>query len=111
MTSWLTKWFPGNAILEPKVGDQVKFSFYKENSERRKRDFFPEGEVGEYIPNKKIAYTWRQSDIPDFHRTVGTWELGTRRDRQEYDKGRVSALWFHRKKATNSIACCKCLLN
>jgi uncharacterized protein YndB with AHSA1/START domain len=41
----LTKWFPGNAILEPKVGDQVKFSFYKGNSERRKRDFFPEGEV------------------------------------------------------------------
>ena len=79
----LTKWFPGNAILEPKVGDQVKFSFYKENSERRKRDFFPEGEVGEYIPNKKIAYTWRQSDIPDFPRTVVTWELGTRRDRQE----------------------------
>ena len=36
----LTKWFPGNAILEPKVGDQVKFSFYEENSERRER-FFP----------------------------------------------------------------------
>ena len=79
----LTKWFPDNAILEPKVGDQVKFSFYKENSERRKRDFFPEGDVVEYIPNKKIAYTWRQSDIPDFPRTVVTWELGTRRDRQE----------------------------
>ena len=31
----LTKWFPGNAILEPKVGDQVKFSFYKESSEIR----------------------------------------------------------------------------
>jgi uncharacterized protein YndB with AHSA1/START domain len=61
--------------LNPKL-EKVKFSFYKENSERRKRDFFPEGEVGEYIPNKKIAYTWRQSDIP-------TWELGTRRDRQE----------------------------
>ena len=64
----LTKWFSGNAILEPKVGDQVKFSFYKENSERRKRDFFPEGEVVEYIPNKKIAYTWQKSDMLDFPR-------------------------------------------
>jgi uncharacterized protein YndB with AHSA1/START domain len=64
----LTKWFPDNAILEPKVGDQAKFSLYKENSERRKRDSFPEGEVVEYIPNKKIAYTWQQSDIPDFTR-------------------------------------------
>ena len=76
----LTKWFPVNAILGPKVGDQVEFSFFKENSERRNRDFFPEGKVVEYIPNKKLAYTWQQSDMPDFTRTVVTWQLGIRRD-------------------------------
>jgi uncharacterized protein YndB with AHSA1/START domain len=51
--------------LNPKL--EIR-SLYKENSERRKRDSFPEGEVVEYIPNKKIAYTWQQSDIPDFTR-------------------------------------------
>lgn len=33
----LTKWFPGNAILEPKVGDQVKFSSSSESKARKTR--------------------------------------------------------------------------
>src|SRR5215472_9063120 len=58
----LTNWFPDQAILEPKVGGKMKFGFYK-NSKRgnqdcgRDKDYFHEGSVVEFIPNKKISYT------------------------------------------------------
>ena len=76
----LTNWFPDQAILETKVGGKMKFSFYK-NSKRgnqgcgRDRDKFAEGTVIEFIPNKKISYTWEASHDPDLPRTVVTWEL------------------------------------
>ena len=31
----LTKWFPDQAILEPKVGGKMKFNFYKTDSQYR----------------------------------------------------------------------------
>jgi uncharacterized protein YndB with AHSA1/START domain len=71
----LTNWFPDQAILEPKVGGKMKFSFYKKNPERQNMDFFPEGTILEFIPNKKISYTWEHPNIADFPRTVVTWEL------------------------------------
>lgn len=71
----LTNWFPDVAILEPRVGGRVKFTFYKEKSEMRDRDYNPEGVVLEYIPNEKISYTWEHKDIPGFPRTVVTWKL------------------------------------
>jgi len=80
----LTNWFPDQAILEPKVGGKMKFSFYKKNSEKRvgagkgrEIDSFPEGIIIEFIPNKIISYTWEKPNIPDFPRTVTTWELET----------------------------------
>ncbi len=72
----LTNWFPDQAILEPKVGGKVKFSFYKDNErEHREFDFFPEGTITEFIPNKKLSYTWHVPNTPDFPRTLVTWEL------------------------------------
>jgi len=74
----LTNWFPDAVILEPKVGGKSKFSFYKDSDKRSKkmdRDFFPEGKVLEFVPNKKLAYTWQHKNIPDFPETVVTWEL------------------------------------
>jgi uncharacterized protein YndB with AHSA1/START domain len=76
----LTNWFPDQAILETKVEGKMKFSFYK-NSKRgdqkcgRDRDYFHEGTISEFILNKKISYTWKDSYEPDFPRTVVTWEL------------------------------------
>ncbi len=67
-------------LLEPKVGGEMKFSFYK-NSKRgnqdhgRDKDYFHEGTITEFIPNKKISYTWEDSYEPDFSRTVVIWEL------------------------------------
>ena len=74
----LTNWFPDHAILEPKVGGKMKFSFYKEKSEKRTgctADAFPEGTVKEFIPNKKLSYTWQHNDVPEFPETVVTWKL------------------------------------
>ena len=74
----LTNWFPDHAILEPKIGGKMKLSFYKEKSEERTgctADAFPEGTIKEFIPNKKLSYTWQHKDVPEFPETVVTWEL------------------------------------
>lgn len=34
-----------------------------------------EGTVKEFIPNKKITYTWRFKDISEFPETTVMWEL------------------------------------
>lgn len=71
----LTNWFPDHAILEPKVGGKMKFSFYKEKSEKDHTgpaDAFPEGTVKEFIPNKKLSYTWQHKDVPEFPERVVT---------------------------------------
>lgn len=71
----LIEWFPDLAVLEPRIGGKVRFKFRKENSENQDRDFYPEGEVLEFIPNQKISYTWEHKDIAGFPRTIVTWQL------------------------------------
>ncbi|QLH08751.1 SRPBCC family protein [Candidatus Nitrosotenuis sp. DW1] len=71
----ITQWFPDQAILEPKVGGKIKFTFFTKDVEPLDRDFFPEGEIVEFVPNKKLAYTWIPMGIPDFPRTIVTWNL------------------------------------
>ncbi len=66
----LTNWFPDSAIFEGRIGGQVRFSFYKENSTKHS-----EGTVKKFAPNKKISYTWQRRDIPEFPETTVTWEL------------------------------------
>ena len=34
-----------------------------------------EGKVKEFIPNKKISYTWKFDDAPNFPETIVTWAL------------------------------------
>lgn len=80
-----TNWFPDQAILEPKVGGKVKFSFNKTDSEYRQMDYFPEGTVVEFMPNKRISYTYREPNISNFPNTVVTWEL----EKIENDKTRL----------------------
>lgn len=87
----LIQWFPDQAILEPKVGGKVKFSFYKEKSPDHTcaTDTFTEGIVKEYIPNKKLSYTWKQKDVPNFPETIVTWEL------EEIDVNKTKVKLFH----------------
>ena len=71
----LTEWFPDLAVLEPRIGGKVRFTFYRKNSENQDRDYSPEGEVLEFIPNQKISYTWEHKDVAGFPRTIVTWQL------------------------------------
>jgi uncharacterized protein YndB with AHSA1/START domain len=71
----LTQWFPDQALLEPKVGGKVKFTFFSRGVKPLDRDFYPEGEIVEFVPNKKLVYTWIPSDIPNFPKTVVSWSL------------------------------------
>lgn len=73
-TNELTKWFPDHVIFEPKVGGKVRFSFYKEKN-KMDRDYIVEGSIIEFIPNKKISYTWQYKDIPEFPETIVSWKL------------------------------------
>jgi uncharacterized protein YndB with AHSA1/START domain len=70
----LTKWFPDHVIFEPKIGGKVRFSFHKEKN-KMDRDYIVEGSIIEFIPNKKISYTWQHKDIPQFPETIVSWEL------------------------------------
>jgi uncharacterized protein YndB with AHSA1/START domain len=72
---FLIQWFPDQAILEPKVGGKMKFTFFSRGTKPLDRDFFPEGEIVEFVPNKKLSYTWIPSDIADFPRTIVAWSL------------------------------------
>jgi uncharacterized protein YndB with AHSA1/START domain len=83
-----TNWFPDQVILEPKVGGKVKFSYYKADTEYRQIDYFPEGTVTEFLPNKRISYTYREPNIASFPNTTVTWEL----EEIENDKTRLMLL-------------------
>lgn len=71
----LIEWFPDLAVLEPRIGGKVKFTFHNENSENQDRDHSPSGEVLEFVPNQKISYTWEHKDIAGFPQTIVTWQL------------------------------------
>ncbi|MDW0282999.1 MAG: hypothetical protein QN720_10890 [Nitrososphaeraceae archaeon] len=38
------------------------------------RDYIVEGSIIEFIPNKKISYTWQYKDIPEFPETILSWK-------------------------------------
>ncbi|MGI9566321.1 MAG: SRPBCC family protein [Nitrosopumilus sp.] len=71
----LIQWFPDVAVLEPKIGGKVRFTFYAKKAENLDRDFYPNGEIIEFVPNKTLSYTWIPQDIPDFPKTVVSWTL------------------------------------
>lgn len=74
----LTNWFPDAAVFEQRVGGKFKFSFFKDSTSDscgRDKDYFNEGKILEFVPNKKIVYTWKWIDTEDFPETIVTWEL------------------------------------
>jgi uncharacterized protein YndB with AHSA1/START domain len=73
----LTQWFPDQAILEPKVLGKVRFTTLKEIHPEWKldRDYIMEGTIKEFVRNKKLSYSWKYRDTPDFPETTVVWEL------------------------------------
>lgn len=71
----LTQWFPDQAVLEPKIGGKMKFTFLARKAENLDRDFYPRGEILEFEPDKKLSYSWIPEGVPDFPKTIVTWTL------------------------------------
>src|SRR5215467_372113 len=72
----LTNWFPDHAILEPRIEGKVRFSFYKEKSAvEHQRGLLQEGTIKEFVPGKKLSYTWQFKDTQEFPESIVTWEL------------------------------------
>jgi uncharacterized protein YndB with AHSA1/START domain len=80
----LTKWFPDQARMEPRVGGAVQFKFL----EGGKENHSVEGRVLEIVPGRKISYSWTNTSDPNFPKTVVTWTLEPAGD----DKTRVTLL-------------------
>ena len=72
----LTQWFPDIASLEPKIGGKVYFRFLQSKADNLiDKDYTMEGKVIELEENKKLVYTWKHPDIPDFPQTRVSWVL------------------------------------
>ena len=71
----LKKWWVDIPILEKKVGGHLMFRFLKENSEILEKDYVVEGQVLQIEPDKKLVYTWKPVDDPDFPNSIVDWTI------------------------------------
>ncbi len=72
----LTQWFPDVISIEPKIGGKISFKAFEPNSDNSEnKDHVVEGIIIELEEDKKLAYTWSPSDIPDFPPTKVVWFL------------------------------------
>lgn len=71
----LKKWWVDIPILEKKVGGKILFRFLKENSEMLKKDYVVEGKVLHIETDKKLVYSWKPVDDPDFPNSVVDWTI------------------------------------
>ncbi len=73
----LVKWFQDQTIVKTKVGGRVKFVTLKQKHPEYNldKDYVMEGTIIDFVPNKKLAYSWKFNDIPTFPETQVIWEL------------------------------------
>ena len=71
----LKKWWVDVPELELKQGGKMLFRFLKENSEMLEKDYVVEGKVLQVEPDKKLTYTWKPVDDPDFPDSVVDWTI------------------------------------
>ncbi len=71
----LKKWWVDIPILEKKVGGHLMFRFLKENSEMLKKDYVVKGKVLQIEPDKKLVYTWKPVDDPNFPNSIVDWTI------------------------------------
>ncbi len=71
----LKKWWVDVPVLELKQGGKMLFRFLKENSEMLKKDYVVEGKVIEVVSDKKLVYSWKPVDEPNFPDSIVSWTL------------------------------------
>lgn len=73
----LAEWFQDEADLDNRVGGQIRLVTLKEKHPEwnLQRNYYMEGTIMECVPNKRLSYSWKFKDIPNFPETLVTWEL------------------------------------
>ena len=71
-TEELTRWLQDEVTLELKVGGKVRFVTLRDKHPEYKldKDYINDGIIKEFVPNKKLAYTWKFDDLPEFPETL-----------------------------------------
>ena len=73
----LTGWFQDEAMLDSKVGGKISLVTHKEIHPdwNLDKDYYMNGTIMEFVPNKRLSYSWKFDDSPSFPETVVTWDL------------------------------------
>jgi uncharacterized protein YndB with AHSA1/START domain len=73
----LVEWFQDEADLDVRVGGQIRLVTLKEKHPEwnLERNYYMEGTIMEFVPNKRLSYSWKFKDTPNFPETLVTWEL------------------------------------
>jgi len=71
----LKKWWVDVPVLELKQGGKMLFRFLKEKSVMLEKDYVVEGKVLQIEPDKKLVYTWKPVDDPDFPDSIVDWTI------------------------------------
>jgi len=67
----ITQWFQDQAVLDPRVGGKIRLATLKEIHPEWNldRDYYMDGTINKFIPNKRLSYSWKFDDTPDFPET------------------------------------------
>lgn len=57
----LTQWFPEKAVCEPRVGGKIQLTFSPAQTKNKEKIL--NGEIIEFVPNKKLSYTWVPQEL------------------------------------------------
>jgi uncharacterized protein YndB with AHSA1/START domain len=73
----LAEWFQDEADLDVRVGGQIRLVTLKEKHPEcnLERNYYMEGTIMEFVPNKRLSYSWKFKDTSNFPETLVTWEL------------------------------------
>jgi uncharacterized protein YndB with AHSA1/START domain len=73
----ITGWFQDEAILDSKVGGKISLVTRAEIHPdwNLDKDYYMNGTIMEFVPNKRLSYSWKFDDSPSFPETVVTWDL------------------------------------
>jgi uncharacterized protein YndB with AHSA1/START domain len=73
----LAEWFQDEVDLDVRVGGQIRLVTLKEKHPEwnLERNYYMEGTIMDLVPNKKLSYSWKFRDTPNFPETLVTWEL------------------------------------
>ena len=73
----LAEWFQDDADLDVRVGGRIRLVTLKEKHPEWNldRDYYMEGTIMEIVPNKRLSYSWKFKDTPNFPANLVRLEL------------------------------------